>query len=365
MSLSFALVPGTPTTSPAEIARRLGADPGFGIHFTDHMAVAHWQAGQDWQDDQLTAYAPFPLDPAVTVLHYGQEVFEGLKAYRHADDSIWLFRPEMNARRFQRSSYRLDLPPISETDFLAAVEALVRADAAWVPGAEEQSLYIRPFTFASEGVLGVHSARRVTFAVIASPSGAYFASGLNPVDIWVTTTYSRAGSGGTGAAKCGGNYASSLLAAKEAEAHNCEQVLFTDAATHHWVEELGGMNLFFVTDDGELLTPPTSGTILEGVTRDSILQLAPQFDLRPVERPVALDEVLTRLEAGTITEALACGTAAVITPIRAFRFEREGAEAEAVVPQAFGPATKALRQRLVDIQWGRAADDFGWMRRII
>jgi branched-chain amino acid aminotransferase len=365
MSLSFDLVSGTPKTPPEEIARVLTPDPGFGIHFSDHMALATWTEGIGWHDDQLTAYAPFQLDPSQAVLHYAQEIFEGLKAYRHDDGSIWLFRAEENARRFNRSAERLDLPQLPEEDFLRAVTKCVAADQAWVPSAEEHSLYIRPFMFAAETFLGVRSAKNVTFCCITGPAGAYFPTGLAPVDIWVTTNFSRAGNGGTGAAKCGGNYASSLLAGKEAYAHGCGQVLFTDAATHEWLEELGGMNVCLVTADGRLVTPPTSGTILEGVTRDSILQLAPRLGLTVEERPVSLTEMLAGIAGGSITEAFACGTAAVITPIRAFRHQRDGQDEDATLANAFGPHTAALRQQLVGIQWGRLADDLGWTTRVV
>jgi len=329
------------------------------------MAVATWTAAQGWSDDRLQGCTPFVLPPSSAVLHYAQEIFEGLKAYRRADDSIWLFRPEMNARRFNFSADRLDLPQLPEEDFLTAVRAVVAADAAWVPKAEEQSLYIRPFMFGAESFLGVRSADTVTFAVIAGPAGAYFNTGLNPVDIWITTTYSRAGGGGTGAAKCGGNYASGLAADKEARAHGCGQVLFTDAASHEFVEELGGMNIFFVTRGGDLLTPATSGEILAGVTRDSVIQLAPRFGLTPRERPISVTEVLSGIASGSIAEAFACGTAAVLTPIRAFRHGQGGVDGEAALAQPFGPATAALRRLLVDIQWGRAADDFGWTTRVV
>ncbi|MDR1512321.1 MAG: branched-chain amino acid aminotransferase [Propionibacteriaceae bacterium] len=364
MSLSFDLVPGAPVTSPEGIARVLAGDPGFGVRFSDHMALATWTEGDGWHDDRLTGYAPFQVDPADAVLHYAQEIFEGLKAYRHADGSVWLFRADANARRFVRSAERLDLPVLPEEDFLRAVTQVVAADAAWVPSAPEQSLYIRPFMFAAESFLGVRSAKKVQFAVIAGPAGAYFESGLAPVDIWITTNYSRAGSGGTGAAKCGGNYASSILAGQEAHAHGCGQVLFTDAATHEWVEELGGMNVMFVTRERELVTPPLSGTILDGVTRSSILALAPSFGLKVEERDISLTEVLAGVESGSITEALACGTAAVVTPIGAFKHATESGIAEAKLKQPFGEVTAAIRARLVAIQWGQTADPFGWTTRV-
>ncbi|MDR1450217.1 MAG: branched-chain amino acid aminotransferase [Propionibacteriaceae bacterium] len=365
MSAAFPLVPGVAVSSSAEIAQIL-ANPGFGVYFTDHMAQADWTAEAGWQDSRIGPYEPFSLPPGGAVLHYAQEVFEGLKAYRRADGSVWLFRPELNARRLIRSAERMDLPALPEEAFLASVEGLVRADAAWVPERDEETLYLRPFIFASEAFLGVRSARQVVYAVVASPSGAYFASGFRPIDIWVTSSFSRAGAGGTGAAKCGGNYASGLLASKEAAAHGCGQVLFTDAAEHEWVEELGGMNVFFVTSDRRLLTPAV-GNILEGITRQSVLELAPEFGLAPEARPISLTELKAAIWSRDITEAFACGTAAVITPIARFLFDDEsaGAEAEAALAEPQGEMTQALRRRLVDIQWGRASDPGGWTRRVI
>ncbi len=361
MTLAFPVVAPTSPALGAVIEERL-ADPGFGCYFTDHMAVATWHQGKGWGGDSTGPYTPFAIDPACAVLHYAQEVFEGLKAYRHADGSVWLFRPEMNARRLIRSAERLGLPTLPEEDFLTSVRNLVTADERWVPnGQGEKSLYLRPFMFADESFLGVRAAETVRYAVIASPVGPYFPGGVKPVDIWVTTTYSRAGTGGTGAAKCGGNYASSLVAQKEAYEHGCSQVLFTDAATHSWLEELGGMNIFLVTDDGKLLTPPTSGTILDGITRDSILTLAPELDLGAEVRPVALGELVDGVASGRIVEAFACGTAAVVTPIG--RFHSEG-EDPLFVTQQQGTATMAIRNRLLDIQYGRGDDPYGWRQRV-
>ena len=361
--LSFAPL-GAVSATPQDTLDAILADPGFGRYFSDHMAQATWTDGIGWHDGVVKAYTPFTMEPGDAVLHYGQEIFEGLKAYRHADGSIWLFRPEMNARRLQRSAARLDLPELPEEDFLNSVYALVEADRAWVPAADEMSYYIRPFMFAAESFLGVRSARNVTYAVVGGPAGAYFKGGVEPVDIWVTTTYSRAGDGGTGAAKCGGNYASSLIAQREAYEHGCSQVLFTDAATHEWVEELGGMNLFLVTSDGRVMTPPTSGTILAGITRDSVLALAPDLGLTAEERPVSVSEMFAGIAEGDITEAFACGTAAVVNPIRAFRHAIDDRDDDIVLAQAFGPVTAKLRKTIVDIQWGRAGDPYGWMRRV-
>lgn len=356
MALAFPVQSHPSPATAATIAERL-ADPGFGRFFTDHMAVATWHKGSGWGEDGLVPYGPFAVDPAGAVLHYAQEIFEGLKAYRHDDGSVWLFRPEMNARRLARSAERLGLPVLPEEDFLASVRDLVSADERWVPGSQgEMSLYLRPFMFANENFLGVRAAETVQYAVIASPVGPYFHGGVKPVEIWVTTTYSRAGSGGTGAAKCGGNYASSLVAQKEAYEHGCSQVLFTDAQTHSWLEELGGMNIFLVTADGRLLTPPTSGTILDGITRDSILTLAPDLGLTPEVRPIWLTELVDGVTSGAVVEAFACGTAAVVTPIA--RFLGEGIDAS--VAQQTGTATMAIRNRLLDIQYGRGDDPYGW-----
>ncbi|MDR0417373.1 MAG: branched-chain amino acid aminotransferase [Propionibacteriaceae bacterium] len=363
MALAFPLLPGTPTTPAEQIAAAL-VDPGFGVVFSDHMAQATWTRGVGWHDDQIGSYQAFALPPGAAVLHYAQEIFEGLKAYRRDDGSIWLFRPELNAQRLNRSAERMDLPVLPEEDFLTSVRQLVQADAAWVPAAGEETLYLRPFMFAAESFLGVRSAREVVYAVVAGPAGPYFASGVSPVDIWVSKTYSRAGSGGTGAAKCGGNYASSLMAGKEAHEHGCSQVLFTDAAEHEWIEELGGMNVFFVTSDRRLLTP-ASDNVLAGITRQSILELADDFGLTAQHRPISLTEMLAGIAARDIVEAFACGTAAVVTPIARFRFERDGDEAEATLAQPQGEATMALRRHLVDLQWGRVPDPRGWTVRAV
>ncbi|MDR1387439.1 MAG: branched-chain amino acid aminotransferase [Propionibacteriaceae bacterium] len=361
--MPFPLVPEV-ATAPAEEIARILSDPGFGIHFTDHMAQATWTEAAGWHDDRIEGYHALALAPAGAVLHYGQEIFEGLKAYRRHDGSVWLFRPDMNAARFNRSADRMTLPQLPPEDFVTAVRRLVEIDQAWVPDATEMSLYIRPFMFGSEQFLGVRSAAEVTFVVIASPCGPYFADGVSPVKIWISTDLSRAGQGGTGAAKCGGNYAASLLAGRQAHRQGCSQVLFTDAADHEWLEELGGMNVFLVTSDGRLLTPPTSGTILDGITRDSVMALAPQFGLTVQERPISLSELLAGIGSQDVVEAFACGTAAVITPIGAFRLEREGQIEEFHLPSPFGPKTADLRRRLVDIQWGRTTDQFGWTTRV-
>jgi branched-chain amino acid aminotransferase len=337
------------------------ANPGFGQYFTDHMFLAKWTPEESWSHARVLPYGPLTLDPATAVLHYAQEIFEGLKAYAHDDGSIWLFRPEANAARMQRSSHRLALPELPTDWFLGSISALLEADAKWVPHGEEKSLYLRPFMFASERFLGVRPAQHVTYALIASPAGAYFPGGVKPVDIWLTTEYGRAGAGGTGAAKCGGNYASSLLPQQEAYANGCQQVAFLDSAEHKYVEELGGMNLFFVQNDGSIVTPSLSGSILEGITRDSILTLAKDLGHEVTERRVSIDEWREGTADGSIVEVFACGTAAVVTPVGSLKWD--GGQAVAAESETSKVAHE-IRQALVDIQYGRAEDRYGWMTKV-
>ena len=358
-SSQIAIEPATVATDPVRRAEIL-ADPGFGVHFTDHMFSASWTRDQGWHDSVIRPYGPFTLDPACSALHYAQEVFEGMKAYRHGDGSIWTFRPTVNAERFQRSAERMALPPLPQADFLAALEALVSTDADWVPSGEEKSLYLRPFMFASESFLGVRPANEVTFAVIASPAGSYFRSALRPVTIWLSEEFARAAPGGTGAAKAGGNYAASLVAQQEAISAGCDQVVFLDAIERQAIEELGGMNLFLVYADGTLVTPELNGSILEGVTRSSVIELAQEHGHRVEERRVTIDEWRNGVTSGEVAEVFACGTAAVITPIGTLKW-RGGSVAGAA--QA-GPVTKALRRRLLDIQQGRIPDTHGWMYQL-
>ena len=371
MSLPFELR-ANPSPRPDAARAAILANPGFGVTFTDHMAVATWTSADGWHDSAVVPYGPFSLDPATAVLHYAQEIFEGLKAYRHPDGSVWLFRPDQNAARFARSAERLALPVLEEADFLASIDALVAADTAWVPSApaseasipldNEQSLYLRPFLFASEAFLGVRAAQRVTYCCIASPAGPYFARGMHPVSIWISTTYTRAAPGGMGAAKTGGNYAASLVAQQEAAAEGCDQVMFADATEHAYVEELGGMNVYLVTNDNQLITPELNGTILEGVTRDSILTLAGEFGLTPVERRIGVDELLEGIDSGWVTELFACGTAAVVTPISLLK-NAQGSHQ--VGSGETGETTAALRKNMLDVQYGRAEDTHGWLRRVL
>lgn len=331
-------------------------DPGFGKHFTDHMVDICWSARGGWHRPRLQPYGPIELDPAAAVLHYGQEIFEGLKAYRHADGSIWSFRPEANAARMQRSARRMALPELPTEYFLASLRELIAADGDWVPSAPDTSLYLRPFMFAKEAFLGVRPAEKVGFYVIASPAAAYFKGGHAPVSIWLSTHYSRAGKGGTGAAKTGGNYASSLVAQAEAYEQGCDQVLFLDSEEEKFLEELGGMNIVLVKKDGTLVTP-ASDSILEGITRDSILQLAEDRGHRVERRKVTIDEWRDGAASGDIVEAFACGTAAVVAPIGllkgdGFEIRHESTE-----------FSLSLREELTGIQYGTVEDRHGWMMR--
>jgi branched-chain amino acid aminotransferase len=357
--LRFTLTPSDSVRAEVEREAIL-ADPGFGKHFTDHMVSIEWTLGDGWHDAEVLPYGPLQLDPAASVLHYAQEIFEGLKAYRHADGSIWTFRPEANAARLQRSAVRLALPQLSTEDFVESIKQLIAVDGKWVPSAPETSLYLRPFMFATESFLGVRTAQKVGYYVIASPAGAYFTGGVAPVKIWLSTEYARAGRGGTGAAKTGGNYASSLLPQEEAYENGCAQVLFLDSAEGKYLEELGGMNIFLLYKDGTLVTPE-SGSILEGITRDSIIQLAKDRGHNVEHRKVSIGEWRDGVANGDIVEVFACGTAAVVTPIAQLKgdgFAIGDADAPA------GEFTMSIRQELTDIQYGRRPDTHGWLTRL-
>jgi branched-chain amino acid aminotransferase len=343
----------------ADARAEILADPGFGKFFTDHMVDICWSERGGWHRPRVQPYGPISLDPAAAVLHYGQEVFEGLKAYRHADGSIWTFRPTANAARIRRSAKRLALPELPEEYFLDSLKQLIAVDGDWVPTAPETSLYLRPFIFAKEAFLGVRPAAKVEYFLIASPAGAYFTGGITPVSIWLSTEYARAGKGGTGAAKTGGNYASSLVAQAEAYDHGCAQVLFLDG-DGVYLEELGGMNVVLVTRDGRLITPE-SDSILEGITLDSVLQLGRDRGLTVEQRRVTLQEWVDGVASGDIIEAFACGTAAVITPIA----ELKGEQVSIVMPvPEDGGVAMSLRQELTDIQYGRVPDRHDWLMRL-
>lgn len=348
-----------PHPASAEERAKVLANPVFGYYFVDHQVLAEYSEG-GWANHRIEAMDTWQMHPAAAVLHYGQEIFEGLKAYRRADGSVWLFRPDMNANRFVRSAERLGMAPLPPEDFVEGVRALVELEADWVPSPEgEQSLYIRPFMVAAEPYLGVRPASGYTFCILASPVGAYYDE---PVTLWLTPNYTRAAPGGTGAAKCGGNYAASLQAALEAETNGCGQVLWTDGAERKYIEECGTMNFMFLTADGELVTPELTGSILPGVTRDSLLRLAPRHGLKPVERRISVEELFDGVASGRVVEALACGTAAVVTPIVGFK--APGGVHHEVGDGTPGAKTRELRAALVDIQYGRAEDPFGWTMRV-
>jgi branched-chain amino acid aminotransferase len=362
MALQFTTTPSASRRAEAERAAVL-ADPGFGRHFTDHMVLIDWSVEDGWHDARVEPYGPFSVDPASAVLHYGQEIFEGLKAYRREDGSVWTFRPDQNAERMQRSAQRLALPQLPTEDFVESLRRLVEADEAWVPAAGEDSLYLRPFMIANEVFLGVRAAQTVLYSVIASPAGPYFPAGVKPVSIWLSREYARAGKGGTGAAKCGGNYAASLLPTQEAFANGCAQVLFLDESGDANLEELGGMNVVLVKADGTLVTP-RSESILDGITRNSLLELARDMGHAVEHRPVTLDEWRDGVASGDIVESFACGTAAVITPIAAIRAKDE-ADAFGDPEAPAGEVTMRLRTALTDIQHGRAEDPHGWMTQLV
>jgi branched-chain amino acid aminotransferase len=349
-----------PSPTPADKRTALLKDPGFGRVFSDHMVTIRYSDAKGWHDARVEPRAPIPMDPAAAVLHYAQEVFEGLKAYKTADGGATLFRPIENARRFQQSAERLAMPKLPEKIFLEAIDELVNIDRDWIPDGDG-SLYIRPFMFANETFLGVKPSSDYLFIVIASSVGAYFKSGADAaVSVWVSQEYTRAAPGDTGAAKCGGNYAASLLAQAEASHHKCDQVVFLDAAERKWIEELGGMNVFFVFNDGSMTTPPL-GTILPGITRASVLTLAKDKGIAVREEKYSFDQWKADAKSGKLREAFACGTAAVLTPIGTVR----APDGEFVIGNGqSGARTGELKKALVDIQRGRASDPHKWIHRV-
>lgn len=354
----------SPTDAPTTLLKReeLLKNPGFGKIFTDHMAVVEWTEEKKWHNARICARKPFEIDPASAVLHYGQEIFEGMKAYRNSKGQVTLFRPDQNADRMAKSAVRMGMPIVPHDIFLQAVEQLVKLDKDWIPTSEDSSLYLRPFMFANENFLGVRPSNRFIFCVIASPVAAYFKGEGKPVKVWVEETLTRAASGGTGAAKCGGNYAASLEAQANAAKKDCDQVVFLDAAEKRWVEELGGMNIFFVLEDDVLVTPPLKGTILPGITRASIIQLALDKGLKVEERPYSFEEWQRDASDGRLKEVFACGTAAVITAIGTVRFENGEFT---VNHNTTGDITRALHDQLVHIQRGEQEDRHRWVKVIV
>jgi branched-chain amino acid aminotransferase len=340
-------------------------DPSFGSYHTDHMVSIDYTDGQGWHDARVIAYGPLQLDPSAIVLHYAQGVFEGLKAYRWPDGSIVSFRAQANAARMRSSARRLAIPELPENLFIESLRQLIAVDQGWVPPAGgEESLYLRPFIIATEPGLGVRPAKQYRYLVLASPAGAYFKGGIKPVSVWVSTEYVRASPGGTGAAKFGGNYAASLVAQAEAAAKGCDQVVWLDAVERRNIEEMGGMNIFFVFGSGasaRLVTPELSGSLLPGITRDSLLQLATDAGIGVEERKIDIDELQKKAVAGEITEVFACGTAAVITPIAHVKY---GDGEFTVADGQPGEVTMALRDTLTGIQRGTFADTHDWMGRL-
>lgn len=354
----------TRAQSPSPILTRqtILNNPGFGKYYSDHMVAIDWDIHRGWYDQRVVPYAPLVLDPASLVLHYAQAVFEGLKAYRHPDGSIWTFRPEINAQRLINSAERLGLPELPKELFVQSLKELVQMDHDWVPSAPESSLYLRPFMMANESFLGVKGADKVAYYVIGSPAGPYFASGVSPVPIWVSTQRTRAARGGTGYAKCAGNYGGSLAPLNEARRNGCPQVLFLDSEHGEFLEELGGMNIFIVQKNGTLITPALSDSILPGVTRASVIELARAGGHHVEERPISINEVRDGLSSGQITEIFACGTAALIFPISTLK---SGNFSYDVQNQTAGPITLGLRKQLTDIQYGLVPDTREWMERLL
>lgn len=367
-ALEFAIERNPNPLSDAEREKIL-ANPGFGKYFTDHMVRIDWSADEGWHDAKLQPYGSIELQPSTSVLHYGQAIFEGLKAYRMPDGSIVTFRPEQNARRFQDSAERIAMPKLPEETFLEAIRLLVNADAAWVPPAGgEESLYLRPLMFSTESTLGVHPSNSYTFLLMASPAGAYFSGGINPVTVWISHEYVRAAPGGTGAAKFAGNYAASLAAQQQAEEKGCDQVVWLDAVDRKYIEEMGGMNLAFIYPDEtaeagvRLVTPALSGSLLPGITRKSLLQAAEDLGMNVEERRISTEDWKNDAESGAMSEAFACGTAAVITPVgvvksREGEFKVNGGET--------GEWTMKLRERLTGIQHGEVEDVHGWIYKLV
>jgi len=365
--IDFDIRPSGHLVPDAERERLLEA-PGFGQLFTDHMITLRWTAERGWHDGRLEPYGPFTLDPATSVFHYSQEFFEGLKAYRQDSGSITLFRPDANAARFNSTARRMAMPELPEETFIRALELLVGQDREWVPGGEGNSLYLRPFMIATQRGLGVnHPSSEYLFCVIASPAASYFASGVKPVAVWLSEEYTRAAPGGTGGVKTGGNYAAAFVAQQQAVDRGCDQVVWLDAGEHRWVEEMGGMNLFFVratagTNGGpQIATPPLTGTLLPGITRDSLLKLAPDLGIEAVEAPISTGQWQAQCASGELTEVFACGTAAVITPVG--RVKGEHAE-WLVAGGGPGPVTMRLREELVALQYGRHPDPHAWIHKV-
>lgn len=356
-----------PLAEPLSAEQRLERmkNLAFGRVFTEHMVTIEYEEETGWKRGALVPYRAIELDPAASVLHYGQAIFEGFKAYRQADGGVATFRPEANARRFAASARRLAMPELPEDLFIEASDVLIRQEREWVPPAVGESLYLRPLMIATEAALGVRPAKRYLFLLFGSPSGAYFPKGIRPVSVWISTDYTRAAPGGTGEAKCSGNYAASLVAQREANAEGCDQVVWLDAKERRYVEEMGGMNLFFVyassSGTPRLVTPKLTGTLLPGVTRDSLLKLAQDLGYAVEEGTLSVDQWRADVASGAMTEVFACGTAAVITPVGQVKTKSESWQ---IGDGETGPVAARLRSALLDLQHGRAPDPYGWMHRV-
>lgn len=346
------------TTAPKTMPNE--SELGFGKHFTDHMFVMDYEEGKGWIDPRIVPFGNLSLHPASTVLHYGAEIFEGLKAYRTADGGVQLFRPMENVRRMNRSAERMCLPLIDDEEMLYAIKEFVKHEEKWVPRSEGTSLYIRPFMFGNDEALGVHAVKRATFMIIASPSGSYYKEGINPVKIMIESEDVRTVRGGTGYAKCGGNYAASTRAGERAAKQGYTQVLWLDGVERKYIEEVGAMNVMFKID-GEIVTPELTGSILPGITRKSCIEVLRSLGYKVSERLLSIDELVDALKSGKLEEAWGTGTAAVVSPIG--RLMYDGVE-YVVNNERIGDVTQKLYDILTGIQWGRIEDEFGWIDKI-
>jgi len=349
--------------SPAELRSKPapGSALGFGKILTDHLFVMDYEEGKGWFNPRIEPYQPFLMDPATLVLHYGQEVFEGMKAYRWQNGEICLFRPRNNYERLNRSARRLCMPEINVDDAMEATRQLVRIEKDWIPSEPGTSLYIRPNMIASEAALGVHVSSKYMFYIIVGPVGAYYPQGFNPTDIYVSEKYTRAAVGGLGEAKTSGNYAASLLAQKEAQDLGYTQVLWLDAVERKYIEEVGTSNIFFFVGN-ELITPSLTGTILPGITRDSVIRMARDWGMKVSERKISLEEVLSTAENGTLKEVFASGTAAVISPVGKLAYR---GKTHVINHGKVGSLSQKLYDSIMGIQYGKAKDPYGWIEKVM
>ena len=344
----------TPSTMPPEDKL------GFGKVFTDHMLIVDWTESEGWKDARIVPFGRISLHPASTVLHYGAEIFEGLKAYRRADGGVQLFRPMENIKRMNRSAERMSLPEMDEQDMLKLLTTFVKLEEKWVPNSFGTSLYLRPFMFGDDEALGVHAVKRATFMIIASPSGSYYKEGINPVSIMIESEDVRTVRGGTGYAKCGGNYAASTRAGERAAKKGYSQVLWLDGVERKYIEEVGAMNVMFKIN-GEIVTPELTGSILPGITRKSCIEVLKSLGYKVSERLLSVDELVDAMKSGALEEAWGCGTAAVVSPIGKLAY---GDNEYVIGGGKIGEVTQKLYDILTGIQWGKIPDEFGWVYKI-